>query len=55
LRRCDGILVIHGHPHSLTGPGVQNERWLVPMLQLIVRLRSAGLVRICLPRELVCA
>jgi hypothetical protein len=48
-----GLMVVYGHPHSLRAGNTQDEKWLVPFLQQVQRLRQQGLLRICLPRELV--
>jgi peptidoglycan/xylan/chitin deacetylase (PgdA/CDA1 family) len=58
LRRCareGGLCVAYGHPHSLRAgdSANQKESWLVRLLQEAQRLREAGLLRVCLPRELI--
>lgn len=57
LRRCaekGGLGVVYGHPHSLRAGSSrrQSESWLVPFLREIQRLRVAGRIRVCLPRDL---
>jgi hypothetical protein len=56
LRSCggrNGILVLYGHPHSLTVCGPQHERWLKPLLEMVRLMRSQNGVRTCVPRDLV--
>ena len=50
--RSGGIGVVYGHPHSLHGGGVQDERWLVPLLARIRSLCERRLLQVCLPRTL---
>lgn len=56
LRRCvegGGLVVTHGHPHSLRADNAQHEDLLVPFLQQVRQLSRRKLIQICLPRELV--
>lgn len=48
-----GIAVIWGHPHSLSAGNAQHERHLVPFLDWVADLRSAGNLDVTLPRELL--
>jgi hypothetical protein len=50
-----GIVVVHGHPHSLRSGNGQDERWLGPFLQHVRALRADGRLRCVLPRELLAA
>jgi peptidoglycan/xylan/chitin deacetylase (PgdA/CDA1 family) len=55
-RQCaarGGWIVVYGHPHSLTAGNSQDERYLLPFLQLVSRLRDAGVMSVRLPRDLV--
>ena len=55
VERCardGGIAVIYGHPHSLHAGNSQDRRHLVPLLDRIGELRSAGRLHVLLPREL---
>jgi peptidoglycan/xylan/chitin deacetylase (PgdA/CDA1 family) len=56
LHRCaetGGVGVVYGHPHSLRAGDSykQSEARLLPFLQEVKRLCDAGLIRVCLPRE----
>jgi peptidoglycan/xylan/chitin deacetylase (PgdA/CDA1 family) len=51
--KAGGVIVVYGHPHSLRSGNAQDEKWLVPFLQEVQALREQGLVRVCLPRDLV--
>ena len=56
VRRCateGGVAVVYGHPHSLRTGNSQDVSYLVPFLKEVQRLRTAGLVRTRLPRELL--
>jgi len=56
LDRCvtkGGLLVVYGHPHSLHVGNSQDELCLLPFLEHVELLRNQGLIRICLPKELV--
>ena len=56
LNRCaegGGMVVVYGHPHSLHSGDSQDETRLVPFLQRLQILREQGLIRICLPRQLL--
>jgi len=47
-----GIAVVWAHPHSLTADNSQNEKYLVPLLDDLVALRSANRIDVVLPRDL---
>lgn len=47
-----GWVVAYGHPHSLRSGHAQSESFFLPFLTLITGLRKAGLLDICLPREI---
>jgi hypothetical protein len=49
----EGIAVFHGHPHSLTLGDEQDERYLIPFLDLLAERQRCGEIRICLPSQLV--
>jgi peptidoglycan/xylan/chitin deacetylase (PgdA/CDA1 family) len=49
--RRGGLVVVYGHPHSLTLGNSQDERHLAPFLQLVSAMCKAGEVRVTLPRE----
>jgi hypothetical protein len=51
--RHGGMVVVYGHPHSLRSGNSQDERWLVPFLQLIQRKCEEGCLSVILPRDLV--
>ncbi len=56
LNRCvaeGGLVVVYGHPHSLRSGNSQDENWLVPFLKRVQGLQRDGLIRTCLPRDLV--
>lgn len=58
VRRCaeaGGIAAVYGHPHSLGAGGPQDRRHLEPFLAAVARLRDAGRLRICTPRQLLAA
>lgn len=46
------IAVLYGHPHSLHAGNSQDRRHLVPLLERIAALRSAGRLRVLLPGAL---
>jgi hypothetical protein len=48
-----GVVVVGGHPHSLRSGNTQDERRLVPFLEHARRLHREGLLRLCLPRNLL--
>ena len=48
-----GLVVVYGHPHSLDSGNSQNERFLIPFLEEVCRLRREQRLRVCLPRELL--
>ena len=50
-----GLVVIHGHPHALRTGNSQDEKFLVPFFAQIRQLRSAGKLRVHLPREIIAA
>lgn len=55
VRRCverGALVVVWGHPHSLTLGNNQDEKYLVPFLQMISDMRDAGRLTICQPRDL---
>jgi hypothetical protein len=55
VERCardGGIAVVYGHPHSLHSGNSQDRRHFVALLELIVRLRSEGRLRVLLPGAL---
>lgn len=47
-----GWVVVYGHPHSLFSGHAQDESFLVPFLELITGLRKAGMLSVCLPRDI---
>ena len=49
-----GVLVVYGHPHSLSSGNSQDWIWLEPFLQKLRLLQQNGLIDICLPRQLTC-
>ncbi|HET9794575.1 MAG TPA: polysaccharide deacetylase family protein [Thermoanaerobaculia bacterium] len=49
--RRGGLVVVYGHPHSLTLGNSQDERHLAPFLQLVSAMCKAGELRVTLPRE----
>jgi hypothetical protein len=56
VKRCNGrpgLVVVYGHPHSLTLGNTQDERWLVPFLAKARQLRDQGLLEAVLPRDLL--
>jgi peptidoglycan/xylan/chitin deacetylase (PgdA/CDA1 family) len=56
LDRCaahGGFLAVYAHPHSLRSGNSQDESHLIPFLQRLCDLRRQGVVRACLPRDLV--
>ena len=55
VKRCvdrGALVVVWGHPHSLTLGNSQDEKYLIPFLQMISSLRDKGKLSICLPRDL---
>jgi hypothetical protein len=48
--RTGGIAVVYGHPHSLHAGNTQDERWLVPFLERVQKLRAEGRIEPILPR-----
>jgi len=55
VRRCverGALVVVWGHPHSLTLGNSQDQVHLIPFLEMISDLRDAGRLSICLPRDL---
>jgi peptidoglycan/xylan/chitin deacetylase (PgdA/CDA1 family) len=55
VRRCaaeGGFAVVYGHPHSLFSGNFQDERHLIPFLQLVRKLREEGRLEVGLPRDL---
>src|SRR5262249_19656722 len=58
LERCarqGGLVVVYGHPHSLTNGNAQDESLLRPFLRRVQELRREGLILPRLPRELIAA
>ncbi len=56
VRRCadkGGVVVLHGHPHSITSGNAQDLRYLEPLMQEVASLQSSGRMRVVLPRDLV--
>jgi hypothetical protein len=56
LERCaqeQALAVVYGHPHSLVAQNSQNERHLVPFLERVRDLRTAGALDVVLPRDLL--
>jgi hypothetical protein len=56
LDRCarrGGLAVVYAHPHSLGGPGAQNEANLVRFLARVAGMRAEGRIAVRLPRELL--
>jgi hypothetical protein len=51
--RTGGIAVVYGHPHSLHAGNSQDERWLVPFLDRVSKLRAEGRIEPILPRLLL--
>lgn len=47
-----GWVVVYGHPHALSSGHSQGESFFVPFLDLITGLRKAGMLTVCLPREI---
>jgi hypothetical protein len=55
VMRCverGALVVVWGHPHSLTLGKAQDQTWLLPFLEMIADLRDAGRLSIILPRDL---
>lgn len=55
VKRCverGALVVVWGHPHSLTVGNSQDKRHLIPLLQMISDFRDAGRLSVCLPRDL---
>jgi hypothetical protein len=55
VKRCveqGALVVVWGHPHSLTSGNSQDEAHLISFLEMISALRDAGKLTVCLPREL---
>jgi hypothetical protein len=48
-----GLLVVYGHPHALKWDNSQHERHLTVFFEEVARLQRCGLLRVCLPRELL--
>ena len=48
-----GIVVVWGHPHSLGSGNAQDEKYLVPFLEMIVSQRKEGKLGIALPHQLL--
>ena len=56
LHRCaaeGGLLVVYGHPHSLSAGNSQDVALLRPFLQQVQRLQQAGRIVTRLPRQLL--
>lgn len=56
LHRCaasGGMLVVYGHPHSLSAGNSQDVSLLRPFLQQVQRLQQAGRIVTRLPRQLL--
>lgn len=47
-----GWVVAYGHPHALLSRHAQSESFFLPFLELITGLREAGMLDICLPRDI---
>ena len=55
VRRCvesGALVVVWGHPHSLTLGNTQDEKFLIPFLEEVAAMREAGKLTISLPRDL---
>ena len=50
--RMGGFAVIYAHPHSLKSGDSQDQKYLVPFLQSVSRLKKEGALRVVLPRDL---
>jgi hypothetical protein len=46
------LVVVWGHPHSLTLGNSQDQKHLIPFLEMVSRLRDEGRLTVRLPREL---
>lgn len=56
LRRCvkaGALLVVYGHPHSLHAGNSQDEVWLIPFLEEVQSLQKRGVLKVCVPRQLM--
>lgn len=56
LRKCvraSKLMIVYGHPHSLSGGGEQDEKHLIPFLEETIKWRNAGKLQVTLPSELV--
>jgi len=49
--RRGGLVVVYGHPHSLTLGNSQDERHLAPFLQRVSAMCKAGELKVALPRD----
>lgn len=56
LKHCvkaGSLLVVYGHPHSLHAGNAQDESWLIPFLKEVQSLQQRGVLKVCLPNELL--
>jgi len=51
--RNGGWVVVYGHPHSLYSGNTQDVKYLRGFLRMVAGLRREGLLRVCLPRDIV--
>ncbi len=51
--KSGSLLVVYGHPHSLHAGNAQDESWLTPFLAEVQSLQRQGLLKVCLPNQLL--